>query len=115
MVLLQCVTPDYVLDWESGPQTGSLQVHSPSVPTALDKVVAQVSSFHGFFSRTSEPAFFQPTGRVRSGVAAHPDPTHFPFPADPWDLRRAQVSVAAGTASRAMGPADAADGLRVTF
>lgn len=53
-------------------------------------------------------------GGSRSGVAAHPDPTHFPSPADPWDLRRAQVSVAAGTASRAMGPVDAADGLRVT-
>lgn len=37
-------------------------------------------------------------------MAAHPDPTHFPSPADALDLRRAQASVAARTASLAMGP-----------
>ncbi|XP_061240100.1 interleukin-15 isoform X1 [Bos javanicus] len=43
-------------------------------------------------------------GGSRSEAAAHPDPTRFPSPADALDLRRTQVSVAAQTASRPMGP-----------
>lgn len=53
----------------------------------------------------SLPSSSLPTGGgSRSEVAAHPDPTHFPSPADALDLRRAQASVAARTASVAMGP-----------